>query len=164
MNQYKSIANSLVKGISKSINTMSGVSQLPPGMKKMNRPMPDNQIKASRQEVDRSVDKSIPSVRRNRPNQRQRSSQDEPRHIHKADMYNQVEASNDTAYQDRDKKGVEKYKDLKGGAYNRKHLDAFGVQKPKKKVRHPIFNGVSKSELKRGIIFSEVLGKPKSLQ
>lgn len=84
--------------------------------------------------------------------------------VRKNDTYDQIEKKNDQAYEDQDLEGIKEYKDLRKGAYKRKTNDAFGVQAPKKRVRHPILQGATKSDLKRGIIYSEILGKPKALQ
>ncbi len=164
MNEYKSLTNSLVRTIAKSINTMSGVSELPPGIKQMNPGRPSGQRRNMSQDSGNPSGKGTPSVRRTRPDPQRGTARDESDFVRKDDMYDQVEAANDRAYVDKDLEGIEKYKKLKSGAYHQKNTDAFGIQKPKKKVRHPILEGITKSELKRGIIFSEVLGKPKSLQ
>ncbi|WZL81810.1 hypothetical protein QBE53_01550 [Vallitaleaceae bacterium 9-2] len=51
------------------------------------------------------------------------------------------------------KKRSEEYKHYSEVDYN---------QEQKKKVlKHPLLKGASKKDLKRGIIYSEVLGKPK---
>ena len=37
----------------------------------------------------------------------------------------------------------------------------YAMEEKRKKLNHPLLKGVKRSELKRGIIYSEVLGKPK---
>lgn len=73
------------------------------------------------------------------------------------DMYDNKQ-SNADAYIDVDLKGIA---ELSKGIYD-VEADSFAFKAKSKKVSHPMFRGVTKKELKRGIIFSEILGKPKA--
>ncbi len=44
---------------------------------------------------------------------------------------------------------------------NKQHVDAGYEQKVAKKVRHPLLKNVTSQKIKQGIIYSEILGKPK---
>ncbi len=79
------------------------------------------------------------------------------------DLYDTIENTNESAYEDVDLEEIKKPKEPKTNIYVRKNNNAFGVQQNKKKVIHPMLRGVTTKELRRGIIFSEVLGKPKGL-
>lgn len=85
--------------------------------------------------------------------------------LEKEDFYDEIEDKNEQAYVDKDLEGIKEYKKYKEEGYVRKKKKGeFYKPEAKKKVWHPILKGVRKSELRTGIIFSEVLGKPKGLQ
>ncbi len=73
------------------------------------------------------------------------------------EVYDDIVGENREAYADKDLEGIEKYET---GVYKRKK-NVFEIKRTTRRIRHPILNGASKSELKRGIIFSEILGRPK---
>jgi len=74
------------------------------------------------------------------------------------DLYDNLDSPNLNAYFDEDLKNIaESAKSIYAV-----DLDSFALKDEKKKVKHPMFRGVTQNELKRGIIFSEILGKPKS--
>ena len=80
------------------------------------------------------------------------------------DLYDDIDDSNLNAYVDEEPNAYIN-KELKDIAESAKSiyavdLDSFN-QKHKKKTQHPMFQGATQNELKRGIIFSEILGKPK---
>jgi len=73
------------------------------------------------------------------------------------DLYDDINSSNLNAYFDEDLKNIaESAKSIYAI-----DLDGFALEAKKNKVKHPMFRGVTQNELKRGIIFSEILGKPK---
>ena len=73
------------------------------------------------------------------------------------DLYDDIDSSNLNAYFDADLKNIaESAKSIYAV-----DVDSFSLKANKKKVIHPMFRGVTRNELKRGIIFSEILGKPK---
>ena len=127
------------------------------------RPQSLNKTRGVKQRVE-MMSTSKPSLARKVRYQQEGLEKQQESIVQKPDAYNQIEKTNSQAYVDNDLDGIKEYKDMKKGAYARKNLDAFGVQAPKKRVRHPIFRGATKSDLKRGIIYSEILGKPKALQ
>jgi len=75
------------------------------------------------------------------------------------DLYNDIDQGNTNAYVDILNRGItEESKHIYESIEN-----VYTNPNVKKKVRHPICHGISKKGLKSGIIFSEVLGKPKGL-
>ena len=75
------------------------------------------------------------------------------------DLYDDIDRSNSSAYIDLENKDIA---ELSQSIYAT-DTDSFAFKEKKKKVKHPMFRGVTHNELKRGIIFSEILGKPKAL-
>jgi len=86
-------------------------------------------------------------------------------------LFDGIEARNKSAYDNEsfindksiyDNESLKDNKILEKNVYEIKPMNILGEIKDKRVV-HPILKGVSQKELKRGIIFSEVLGKPKGL-
>lgn len=75
------------------------------------------------------------------------------------DLYDDIDKSNLNAYFDADLKNIA----LSSKSIYNVDLDSFSLKAKKKKMKHPMFRGATQNELKRGIIFSEILGKPKGL-
>lgn len=73
------------------------------------------------------------------------------------DLYDDIDSSNQNAYIDEDLKDIAE----EAQSIYVTDSDSFSLKHKKKKVKHPMFRGVTQKELKRGIIFSEILGKPK---
>lgn len=138
-----------------------------------------DQMQVTTKPVSKPRPKVMPSFRKDEPEDKPKLTNQQQRDVrmtrkrdlvngdiltHEKEVFDKVEIKNESAYVDHDLDGIKKFKELEKGAYTRKNKDAFGVQKPDKKVHHPLFDKISKNDLKRGIIFSEVFGKPKGLQ
>jgi hypothetical protein len=75
------------------------------------------------------------------------------------DMYESINSVNKNAYIDLDLKDIS---EMEKGIYDIK-IDGFQFDKVIKKVKHPLLRNITSKEMKRGIIYSEILGKPRGL-
>ena len=73
------------------------------------------------------------------------------------DFYNGIDKENKNAYIDLETMDIAA---MEKGIYETPK-DGFRLDKVKKSIKHPLLRNITLSEMKRGIIFSEILGKPK---